>query len=323
MASTLFYLSLVLVGFVVSIPLAKHKSKFGWLGSAQNIAILLMVLTMGAMVGSNREVVADLDKYGFYALVFTFFIGVFSILVTSIVRKLLGINAYGHMENMGTIDVDVEEESSEEKSSTVDTFTILIAVFVFLGIFSGYWLAGFKPNSADEILNFLSNAISIELSILLIFVGIDLGFQREILQNIKVVGFRVLLIPLAVIIGTFAGAILSGLLLSLDIKESLAIGSGLGWYSLAPAIMMDGGLITSASISFLHNIMRELAGLLLVPLVAKKIGYVEAVALPGSPAMDVCLPVVAKATKGEAVIYSFISGLVLSILVPVLVSLFI
>lgn len=323
MATTIFYLSLVFVGFLISIPLAKHKSKFAWLSSAQNLVILLMVLTMGAMIGSNREVVANLDKYGFYALVFTFFIGFFSLITTHIFRRLLGIDAYGKVGNKAASDMVIEEEGQEEKSSPIDSFTILIALFVIAGIFLGYWLSGLRPETTEGLMGFLSKAISIELSTLLLFVGIDLGFQREILQNIKSVGIRAFFIPLAIVIGSLAGAALSGKVLNIDLKESLAIGAGMGWYSLSSAILMDAGMVTAASISFLHNVMRELTGLLFVPLVARTIGYVESVAIPACPSMDVCLPVVAKATRGQAVVYSFVSGFILSLLVPILVPLFI
>ncbi|NLM06551.1 MAG: lysine exporter LysO family protein [Tissierellia bacterium] len=324
MATTIFYLSLVFVGFLISIPLGKHESKFSWIGSAQNLVILLLVLTMGAMIGSNHDVVANLDKYGFYALVFTFFISLFSLIVTYIVRSLLGIDAYGQVGNKDTGDMVIEEEGQEEKkSSPIDSFTVLIALCVLAGIFLGYWFVALKPEIAEGFLEFLSKAISIELSTLLLFVGIDLGFQREILDSIKSVGLRVFFIPLAIVIGTIVGAAISGKILNIDIKESLAIGAGMGWYSLSSAILMDAGMITAASIAFLHNVMRELAGLLLVPLVARTIGYVESVAIPGCPSMDVCLPVVAKATRGRAVVYSFVSGFVLSLLVPVLVPLFI
>ena len=71
----------------------------------------------------------------------------------------------------------------------------------------------------------------------------------------------------------------------------------------------------------MHNVMRELLGILLIPIIAKKIGYIETVSLPGAAAMDVCLPVVEKATRGDIAVYSFISGVVLSIAVPILVGL--
>ena len=53
--------------------------------------------------------------------------------------------------------------------------------------------------------------------------------------------------------------------------------------------------------------------------VAQKLGYIEAVALPGATAMDTLLPVVVSATADRMAIYSFASGLILSLAVPVLV----
>ena len=47
----------------------------------------------------------------------------------------------------------------------------------------------------------------------------------------------------------------------------------------------------------------------------------ETIALPGAAAMDVCLPIVEKSTSGNIAVYSFISGLVLSALVPICVPL--
>jgi len=58
----------------------------------------------------------------------------------------------------------------------------------------------------------------------------------------------------------------------------------------------------------------------LIPVIARKVGYIETVSLPGAAAMDVCLPIVEKATKSHIAVYSFVSGVVLSVAVPVMVS---
>ena len=66
--------------------------------------------------------------------------------------------------------------------------------------------------------------------------------------------------------------------------------------------------------------MREIFAILAIPLVSKYIGYVECVALPGAAAMDTVLPVVVGATHERITIYSFTSGVLLSLAVPVAVS---
>ena len=65
--------------------------------------------------------------------------------------------------------------------------------------------------------------------------------------------------------------------------------------------------------------MHELLSIVAVPVVARKLGYIEAVALPGATAMDTVLPVVVSATCDRMAIYSFASGVVLSLSVPVLI----
>ena len=82
---------------------------------------------------------------------------------------------------------------------------------------------------------------------------------------------------------------------------------------------MEAGYITASAVAFLHNVMRELFSILFIPLVAQKIGYIETTGMPGAAAMDVCLPIVEKSTRSDIAVFSFVSGVILSILVPVLV----
>ena len=82
---------------------------------------------------------------------------------------------------------------------------------------------------------------------------------------------------------------------------------------------MENGYVTASAVSFLHNVMRELFSIVLIPAVAKKVGYIETTGMPGAAAMDVCLPIVEKSTRSDIAVYSFVSGVILSILVPILV----
>lgn len=151
----------------------------------------------------------------------------------------------------------------------------------------------------------------------------DLGLDGTVIANFRRVGLRILAFPAAVIIGTLIGALAVCPLLALSLRECLAVGCGFGWYTLAPGIIMEAGHLTASAVSFLHNVMRELFSIILIPLVAKKIGYIETTGMPGAAAMDVCLPIVEKSTRSDIAVYSFVSGVIMSILVPVLVPLMI
>jgi len=160
------------------------------------------------------------------------------------------------------------------------------------------------------------------LCFLLFLVGVDMGRQGTIWQDIKDAGLKVLLIPVAVMLGTFCGAAVASLFLPMGVKDAIAVSAGFGWYSLAPMLLADYSASVSA-VAFLANIIREVLAIILVPVVAKRVGYVETVALPGAAAMDTVLPVVVRSTHERITIYSFVSGVILSFAVPVLVPLII
>lgn len=193
--------------------------------------------------------------------------------------------------------------------------TKAILCSVVCGMAAGYF---FLP---DWFIDISGNLLVVGLCVLLFFVGLDIGREGTVAENFKKAGWRVLVFPFTIILGTYAGSLAAGLLLpSLGLRDALAVGSGFGWYTLAPVMLAEYSTYVSA-VSFMHNVMRELFGILLIPIVARKVGYIETISLPGAAAMDVCLPVVEKATRGDIAVYSFISGVVMSIAVPVLVGL--
>lgn len=194
--------------------------------------------------------------------------------------------------------------------------TFIVVLSVGIGILGGHI---FLPESFMDISD---KILTVGLSILLFFVGIDIGKDGRAIAHLKKVGFRILIFPFAIMAGTFAGASAASVFLPMDVLESLTVGAGFGWYSLAPILIAEKSAELSA-ISFMHNVLRELFGILTIPLIAKYIGYIETTALPGAAAMDVCLPVVEKSTDAEIAVYSFISGLVLSTAVPLIVPVFV
>lgn len=323
MTDVIMYLSFCVVGYIIGIPLRKVKDKLGWVGTAQSASVIALVFIMGVRIGSNEQIVGNLGSYGLYSAIYTLVILCMSALAVSIVRRMLKMNRYGLVVKSSEDKIE-EEHNKEEKQagSKIDKMTLLIVGGVITGILAGYFVCGaiFTDEAAFEA--GLSLAITIGLCILLIFVGLDLGLEGQVINNFKNAGLRILAIPVAIAIGTMVGAVVCSVLLPVSMGESLAIGCGFGWYSLGAGILMDAGYVTAGAISFMHNVMREVFSIILVPIVAKYVGYVEAIALPGAPGMDVCLPIVERSTSGTVAVYSFISGLALSLSVAFLVPLF-
>lgn len=321
MQDLILYVGLTLAGYFFGAAARHRKKRLTWAGRVQTVAILIMVLGMGIRMGANQEVIRSLGSIGLYALVFTITVMFFSVLFVSLCRRILGIGRDGSMEPAESAK---KEKYAEKKS--FDRMTFLIIGFVAAGILAGYFFLyrylGEKPwfdlEQADRTVGMV---IKIGLCILLFFIGLDLGTDGTAPDNFKKVGLRIFLMPAAVIAGTFAGGALISLALPLTFRECMMIGAGFGWYTLAPGIIMENGYLVAGAVSFMHNVMRELFSIILIPLVAQKIGFVETIGLAGSPDMDVCLPIVERATNGKTAVYSFVTGAVLSMLVPVLVPL--
>jgi len=331
MLDLILYIGLAAVGFLVGKQIHKKGLVFSWTGKVQSVALFTMVIFMGMRMGASEEVFRNLGTIGVSALIFTFFAQSISLLCISVTRRILKFDRYGnpdkHQENH-TEDPQSGSAQEDAGGSGINSMTLIIFFAVGLGILFGHFVVSsliangslFAGNTAffDS---FAGNVIRVGLCILLFLVGLDMSADNDVFKNIKASGAKILLFPVFSCVGALIGAVVSGCILSLSLKESLAIGAGFGWYTLAPGLIMDAGLINASAICFLHNVSRELVGILLIPMVAKRVGYIESTALAGAAAMDVCLPIVERATNSSVAVYSFISGVIISTLVPILVPL--
>ena len=320
MADLCLYLGITLVGYLIGTRVRAYQEQLGWVGKAQTVFIFALVLMMGMKMGANEEITANLGSIGIAALIVTIFTLIFSILGIFLARKVMGIDRYGLMKSKQ--QTAEQPQHHERVHGGINKMTIIIVLAVAAGLAIGGLV--FRPMFAENMADYdriIGLCIKIGLCSLLVFVGVDLGLDVKVVENFKKVGLRVLVFPAVAVVFTLVGAALSAPLTGLDVRESLAVGAGFGWYSLAPGIIMDAGLVTASAVSFLHNVLRELLSILFIPLVAEKIGYIETTGMPGAAAMDVCLPIVEKSTRSEIAVYSFVSGVILSALVPVMVPL--
>lgn len=310
LVSLCIYIGLVALGAVLGrfLPLGERAAR--WLGKLQFLALMVLITALGIKLGSDERVISSLGQIGLSALVITVFALCFSVVAVTLLRRfVLKLDRYGRPA--GTEDSGGSSSSGGGKADNALTKWIVAAVAAGMAV--GYFL--FSNNAA-----WCGTVIDFGLYLLLFLVGMDMGRQGTALQDIKAAGFRVLLVPLAVLAGTLLSALLASLLLPLPGKDAMAAAAGLGWYSLAPTLLAPYSLTVSA-VAFLSNVMREVFSIVAIPLVARHIGYLECVALPGAAAMDTVLPVVVGATHDRITIYSFTSGVILSLLVPVLVPL--
>ncbi|MGF6376783.1 uncharacterized membrane protein YbjE (DUF340 family) [Clostridiales Family XIII bacterium PM5-7] len=326
MADLLLYVALAAVGYFLASKLSGKTTNVAWVGKIQMAAIILLVFTMGVRIGCNEEVISNLNMIGVYALIFTIVTMICSVLAITLLRKLLKIDKKGRFlsEKSEELHDEFLEEGIKEEKLSGNVMSLMIVVTVSIGLFCGYYFVEKLFDDPETFTTMAGNGIRIGLCLLLFLVGFEMGLEGTFINDFKKAGIKVLAFPLTIGAGTLVGAAICGLVIApLSMREALAIGGGFGWYSFAPVVILERGFVMASAISFMHNILRELLSLLFIPLVARKIGYLETLALPACCASDVCLPIVSRSTRSGIAIYSFISGVTLSALVPILVPILI
>lgn len=159
------------------------------------------------------------------------------------------------------------------------------------------------------------------LDVMIFIAGIEIGSNRGILKRICNVhsALLALAIPLAVACGSICGALFLGHIAGLSAYDSLLVGGGLGWYSFSSVVISAMYSTEIGTVAFLANMMREISGFFLIPFLVRMHKFL-ALAPSGAATMDSGLPVVIKYTNLHVGMYSFINGLVLTLIVPVLIS---
>ena len=316
------YWSAMVIMYVIASKLRNRKENFKWVSEAINVPIYVLVLLMGLRMGANKEIVDSLGTIGVQSVIVSVLVIGCSILGVILMRAVLKMDRYGNVGADRVPNGQKPEKAAEANVAGIRS-TIIIGGLVAIGMAVGYFLIYKKYSVQDAFLEKSDPAITVLLIILLAFVGFSLGLDGSVFSNIKKAGARVFLFPLAIVAGTIVGGVIYGLISSLSIREGVAVAAGFGWYTYAPNIIAQAGYPVASAISFLHNVIREVVGIIGIPFFATKIGYIEATAVPGIAAMDVCMPIIEKYARKDTVVYGFATGLLMCILVPVIVPLMI
>ena len=194
--------------------------------------------------------------------------------------------------------------------------SVIYLLFFALGI--ALAIPGLMPSYFIE--NDISKWI---LYLLLFFVGIQIGTNKNILNVTKSVGFKIMLVPLATTIGTFAGAIIISLLLKeRSITDCLSVGAGFAYYSLSSILITEYRGAELGTIALLANIIREFFVLLLAPWIVRYFGNLAPICAGGATTMDTTLPIISKYSGSDYIIIALFHGIVIDFSVPIWVSFF-
>lgn len=202
--------------------------------------------------------------------------------------------------------------------------SIIVVSFIIAGCLLGAyrWLPEFL----------LENDITVYLLYLLMFqVGISIGSDKKLKNIIKSIDIKLLLVPLATVVGTLSFSALAAFFLSKwNVWNCMAVGSGFAYYSLSSILItqleapqMGWALATElGTIALLANIMRELFTLLFAPLMVKYFGKFAPICAGGATTIDTTLPIITRYSGNDMVFIAIIHGVIVDFSVPFLVSFF-
>lgn len=302
----LLEMGLIAGGIPAGWGLRHHVAVVKWVNVALGWTVRIMLFLLGLSLGLDDVLIGQLRSLGLYAVL----ISSFSVTGCFVAARLLGRFVFPeYAAGSGT-------SASGERGGGSVSFAALS--FFLAGVLLG-WLRVLPLGPAA------GEAAVWVLYLLLVLAGMTVGFDLKALGIIRELRGRILLIPLGVVAGTLCGSALAWLVLSrfssLSLPESLAVGAGFGYYSLATVIITRLGDPALGSVALLSNMIHEALALLLPPLIVRITGRLGPVLAGGAAAMDTCLPVIAQVSGERCAVLAVFSGMCLTLLVPVIVPL--
>lgn len=194
--------------------------------------------------------------------------------------------------------------------------SLIIVGFFVLGILSG--VGNFLPPDL-----FSEEASQFVLYILMFLVGLSIGYDKELLRSLRQTNWKILLVPIGTIVGTLAGTAVVGIFIpQWSITESMAVGSGFGYYSLSSIFITKYKGAALGTIALMSNIMREIFALLAAPLLVRWFGRVAPISAAGATSMDTALPIITQYSGRDYVVLAISHGIIVDLTVPFLVTFF-
>lgn len=202
--------------------------------------------------------------------------------------------------------------------------SLIVVGFFALGCLLGW--SGHLPEAV------LQNDITVYVLYLLMFqVGLSIGSDKKLKEILTSIRPKLLLVPLATIVGTLTfSALVSLLLTQWSVFDCLAVGSGFAYYSLSSILITElkdaslGAQMAAelGTIALIANIIREIIALLGAPLFVKYFGRLAPICAGGATTMDTTLPIITRYSGKDLVFVSIFHGILVDFTVPFFVSFF-
>ena len=189
-------------------------------------------------------------------------------------------------------------------------------------IIVAFFAAGILCGRADVLPQWVSSStVSMTaLCALLLCVGMGIGSNPDMKSEFRSLTPRVALLPLATILGSWAGAAIAFLVLQRTLTDCLAISSGFAYYSLSSIFLTEYRGIELGTIALVANLVREAITLLGTPLLARIFGPLAPISAGGATTMDTTLPIITHTCGQRFTILAIFHGFIVDFSVPFLVT---
>ena len=189
-------------------------------------------------------------------------------------------------------------------------------------IIVAFFAAGILCGRADVLPQWVSSStVSMTaLCALLLCVGMGIGSNPDMKSEFRSLNPRVALLPLATILGSWAGAAIAFLVLQRTLTDCFAISSGFAYYSLSSIFLTEYRGIELGTIALVANLVREAITLLGTPLLARIFGPLAPISAGGATTMDTTLPIITHTCGQRFTILAIFHGFIVDFTVPFLVT---
>ena len=208
--------------------------------------------------------------------------------------------------------------------------SLLILIFFLMGCLIGYFYT----------IGFDIHEMSVKvLYVLMLLLGMNLGGNQDLKGFVAQFNFKMLLVPIATVSGTFLFSAIAGFILSQwSVFDCMAVGSGFAYYSISSVLITQlktpsMGLQVATelgTIALLANIFREMTALVGAPFIRKYFGRLAPISAAGIGSSSgiasfpeyLVLAAITKYSGKDAIPLAILHGILINLSVPFFVSLF-
>lgn len=271
---------------------------------ADGVLYALMAL-IGLRMGASAEVRENLPRIGLSCLLICMAALAGSVALTLLLEKtLLSLPP-------------AAQHGPDDGKSGPDSgraFAVLLPGCILAGFLAGWFLL------PERLYGVADTAFSVLLALLYLTVGAALGDAIDILRRASAIGWRTLLLPAAIALGSLLGGALCGLLPGIQGKTALLSAAGLGYYSYTGAFLTSTYGAEAGAYGFLSNVLRDSLTVLLLPLL-RRLSPGSCLAAGAGGCMDTMLAPVTRSLGGNYALPSLLSGAAVTALTTVLLPL--